>query len=475
MNEEELSDALKGGVPPRPDTAGWADEARRRSRRRRAWTPGALIAVLIAIAAAVASGLPDQPVEIVATPAPSGPAPKVDCRLAVPPSGDVDLSTLTRAVGCTDDAVAVELDAGLTVDVLASVRDGAFPMDTAAPAPEPPDLILLADDGSRLSLVREDDAIYWWDDGSVQHVWDPGAELDARIQEALGLAPGPVRPSPIETGRLPDARGDGLVPTVCDEVQSGEIPVPDLPADEDLPTGAARVWLCGDMWERFGGVGPIEPLTTDADRAVEALNTLPPSEADVCTEMLGLTYHVVVDYPDGSRRVVAAETANCQFVGGWGGREGGAELLDQLLGLWSAQRGDSPEPFTAGVDVCGDLASAPTGTMGLNSIADVERASLYRGFVCGVPEGAAPDADMEQRDLPGELVIAITQATATPVDQWAYPDGSPVVVMLNQYGDPVTYPVDDQGRLQLDDGVWTPEGDLADPWAETLDGLWAGR
>lgn len=622
MNEDQLSDALKGSVPPAPDPSGWAGEARRRARRRQGLTAGAVVAVLAAIATPLALTWSTPPAEILATPAPSEPAsaplvpdicrdpvtdavPLVDGDLPdgaskvwlcgrsdtgsvveyvgfpdplmtradeavaafnalersegvldcmVPAPGEViadytvvveypdgthravrtagcadlrdvtdmftvfrgdgagflaqlqeywaleragftfagtsglcdsavasvlrplDLTGLSRAVACAGDGTPVELDAALTADVLASVVEAAT-LDTAAPAPEPPALILLTPTGDPVSLVREDDGTYWWDDAGLMHVWAPDVELDRRITEARGgdgstPAPTATPPTATPTATLSDERGAGLVPAVCDAVQSGELAAPDLPAAENLPTGAARAWLCGDLWGRLGGVGPIEPLTTDPDRLVEAINDLPASTADVCTEMLGLTVHVVIDYPDGSRRVVAAETVNCQFVGGWGGREGGSGLLDEAIGMWEAQREASPEPFTDAVDVCGDLAATGLGTYGLDSLLDVDRAALYRGVVCGLPEGESDQSAVVQRDLPGDIAIALTQATPVPLADWSMEATVPAVVMLNQFGDPVAYPVDGEHGIMLEDGMaWLPDGDLADQWAETLAGL----
>ncbi len=54
------------------------------------------------------------------------------------------------------------------------------------------------------------------------------------------------------------------------------------------------------------------------------------------------------------------------------------------------------------------------------------------------------------------------------------------MVMLNQFGDPVTFLIDDDLRLLLDPpgvpdgGPWTPDGDLAGVWSEILAGLRGG-
>lgn len=388
------------------------------------------------------------------------------------------LGDLTRVVACRTDGSAVELDAGLTADVLAALQSGEVlaMTDVAWEAPLP-DLVMLTPTGDPISLRRDDGAVYWWDDGTSRWMWGPlEPELEKRIVDAQRVDGEPL-PSPTQTPVvLPDERGDGLVSQVCDDVQTRVLAAEELPGTENLPTGAARAWLCGDRWETFGGVGPIEPLTTDPDRVVEAINELPSPNYEACTEMGGVTYHVVLDYPDGTRRVVSAETVNCEWVGGWGNRAGGAQLLQDLLPLWAAQREANPEPFLDEVALCSDNA----GIVGLNSLGPVERGSLYRGYVCGLPADPADGDEWIQRELPGDLVLAISQVTATPDDQWNIPEDGPYVVMLTQYGDPVTYLIDEDLQLRLDPlgvpdgGPWTPDGDLAGVWSEILAGLRGG-
>lgn len=388
-------------------------------------------------------------------------------------------SDLTRAVVCRADGSAVELDAALTADLLSTLLTAENLASTEVGWEAPlPDLVLLTSTGDPISLHRDADATYWWDDGAKRMLWGPlDPELEARIVEAQGVDGGPTS-TPTPAPVLPEEPRAGLVPQVCDDVQIGALVAEDLASADDLPDGVARAWLCGDRWETFGGVGPLEPLTTDPGRVVDAINALPSPDYEACTEMGGITYHVVLDYPDGTRRVVAAETVNCEWVGGWGNRAGGAQLLQDLFPLWAAQReATPPEPFLDEVDLC----TGNTGWLaGLNSLGTVERGSLYRGYVCGLPADPAVGDEWIQRELPGDLVLALTQATATPDDQWSLSENGPYVVMLNQYGDPVTYVVDDELRIRLDwngapeAGSWAPDGDLAAAWTELLAGLRGG-
>ncbi|MHA6523770.1 hypothetical protein [Tessaracoccus sp. G1721] len=613
MNEQDFSDALRDGVPPRPDTRGWAANARGRARNRRIGVAAAAVVAVVGMATPLALQLTAPPSVVLATPSPTpaatplvpdpcrdpltGAEPLVDddlpdgatrvwlcgrsdtgselelvgmpdplvahaedaadafnaleksvgvldCMpnpldytvvveypdgihraLRIAGCGDLrdgtgmfdvfradgagylatlrDLwaeeraetgfafagtdvcdssyssvlrplahSDLARAVVCRADGSAVELDAALTAELLATLltADNLAATDVGWEAPLP-DLVLLTATGDPISLHRDADATYWWDDGAQRLLWGPlDPELEARIVEAQ-RSDGDPAPSPTPTPVvLPDERGEGLVSTVCDDIQTGALAAEDLPDTDTLPDGAARAWLCGDRWETFGGVGPIEPLTTDPDRVVDAINALPSPDYEACTEMGGITYHVVLDYPDGTRRVVSAETVNCEWVGGWGNRAGGGALLQDLLPLWAAQRDANPEPFLDEVPLCSDNV----GIVGLNSLGTVERGSLYRGYLCGLPADPADGDEWVQRELPGDLVLAVSQATATPDDQWNLSEGGPYLVMLNQYGDPVTYLIDDDVRVRFPDGAWTPDGELAAMWTESLAGLRVG-
>lgn len=616
MNEQEFSDALRDGVPPRPSSRGWAASARNRARRRRTGIAAAAVVAVVGMATPLALQLTAPPSVVLATPSPApattplvpdacrdpltGADPLVDDELpdgatrvwlcgrtdtgselelvgmpdplvaqageaveafnaleksvgvldcmpnpldytvvleygdgvhrAVRIAGCGDLrdvtstfdvfradgagylstlrdlwqaereqtgftfsgtgslcssapasvhrpldpADLSRAVTCRADGSVVELDDGLTAELLAALREGSELSATDERQEIPlPDLVLLTATGDPVSLHRDRDrgpGIYWWDDGSQRRFWGPlEPSLEARIVEVQGVGGGPVpvpTPTPVV---LPDERGEGLVSTVCDDIQTGTLAAEELPGTENLPDGAARAWLCGDRWETFGGVGPIEPLTADPDRVVDAVNALPTPDYEACTEMGGITYHVVLDYPDGTRRVVSAETVNCEWVGGWGNRAGGAELLRDLIELWEAQRAANPEPFLDEVSLCSDDA----GIVGLNSLGTVERGSLYRGYVCGLPADPAAGDEWLQRELPGDLVLAISQAVPTPEDQWTISEGGPYLVLLTQHGDPVTYVIDGLG-VRFPEGVWSPDGELAAVWAESLAGLRAG-
>ena len=52
MNEQEFSDALRDGVPPRPSSRGWAANARSRARHRRMGVAAAAVVAVVGMATA---------------------------------------------------------------------------------------------------------------------------------------------------------------------------------------------------------------------------------------------------------------------------------------------------------------------------------------------------------------------------------------------------------------------------------------
>ncbi|MFD0866670.1 hypothetical protein ACFQ06_12735, partial [Tessaracoccus lubricantis] len=377
---------------------------------------------------------------------------------------EVAPAELTRALACVDGR-PVELPADLTADLLASVAadftdDGRQPLISGAPQ-----FVLLTPAGDPVALLGWGDVLAWHH-GSAYRTWAMPDDLRGRIDDFLGQLPAPTteptaEPTPVQ---LPEEPLVGIVRQVCADISGLALPA-DTVQPEGLPSGVQRAWLCGDP--RFGGnVGPLEPLTTQPDRVVEAINALPVSTADACTEIGGPTHHVVLDYADGGRTVVAMETVNCQFVGG--SREGGAQLTDDLLAMWQAQREATPQPFTDEVALCSpyDENGYPSY---LNSLLPVQRAELTRGVACGLPKGTEGfDAAPMEVALPPDLLLPMGQAQLEPLDpvqpqHSRWPVGLPILVLLNQYGDPMTATVgpDATGVVFINEvtgeqGLWTP-------------------
>lgn len=402
------------------------------------------------------------------------------------PVDDGDLSRVIACVGAPDGVGAtVELPADVAGAVLASLREtsGSVAVENSCAdhrcsydsvVVTRPALVLLTPTGDPVSLALEAGE-YRWNEGTLNRFWTPSAELAERIADATQGDPVEPGATSVPTASTsPLERGDGLVPKVCADIQSGETAVPDLPDTENLATGASRVWLCGDRLAAYSGaMGPVEPLVIDPDRVVAAVNAAPPSSSTVCSEVGGLTYHLALDYPDGSSRVVSAETVNCQWVGGSGQRSGGAGLLEQLQELWQEQRDLQPQPFLDDVELCQFYPRSDESSHGAPwAIFPVDRSQAARGVVCGLPADATDfNVQAVSVDLPKDLVEAIAQADPVPSDDLSYPPGLPYVVVLNEFGDPMAFAVDSRGRWVMETGLATPGPEVVESWAQVLDQL----
>lgn len=377
--------------------------------------------------------------------------------------GPVAPDRLTRAVACGATA-QVELPEDLARRLIDSFAELGVPRAEEIGLDGPPTLVLLTDTGDPVSLVEWEGL--GWNDGVSNHSWAIPADLRAELDGYLEQGGGVPAPIPEPTVELPSERGDGLEPKVCADVRSGALPPQELPGNENLPDGVARAWLCGDPW---GAIGPLEPLTIDPDRIVEAVNALPASDADACTLMAGPTYHLVLDYPDGERRVVAMEMVNCQFVGGEDGRSGGAQLVEDLVAMWQEQREVAPAPFTDDVDLCATFRT-DDGLGGPRSVMPVQRAEVVRGVLCGLPADATGFDEVVEIALPPEVLMSLSQDPVVERDPAGlYRAGLPALVLLNQFGDPMTALVGGDGEVWVEDwAVWLPPADLADLWRETL-------
>ncbi|MBK7820097.1 MAG: hypothetical protein IPJ61_03215 [Tessaracoccus sp.] len=315
-----------------------------------------------------------------------------------------------------------------------------------------------------------------------------GATLLPRTSPVTFATPSPSVPSsvsptsPTPSPSVPDtAPGQGaLVRGACADLLSGALAVEDLPASRNLASGAQQVWLCGGNggFGRLVGMGPVEPLTTAPDRVVDAINALPGLTQNACTQVGGLVYTVVVEYHDGARSAVSAETVNCEWVGGWDARTGGAALLETLKGYWADQRASAPA-FTDDVDLCRTYPAGWQDPTGITSFLRVGRAEVVRGVVCGLAaDSVGFDGQTVSHPLPAEFVAALADAEVMPRDGWGdVPRGLPYLVLLNEHGDPVTFLVDAAGAIVSDaegdglSGTWMPTGEAASQWREALDGL----
>ena len=392
----------------------------------------------------------------------------------------LDPSTLTRAVACDgENARPTELPADLAAELIASLESTG----TAKPQEEPliggpPELVFLTPEGDPLSLTRRGDEgtgqdPLAWDEGSGVHVWAISPELQQRIDDHVAAIPVTEQTPPSVSPTLGAEDLGGLAPKVCADVQSGAVAPGFLGRTEDLPTGAEKVWLCGDLNDPFGGVlGPREPLLTDPDRVVEAINALEsaPDGEVACTLIGGLTYHLAIDYPDGTRRVLAAETVNCSFVGG--GRVGGKRLLEQIQPMWEQQRATVGSGGPENPVLCDTFPGPEDRTAGYTSFLPIDVSDAVQGAACGLSNDATGfDGEVLQRQLPVKLVKAIAGAGTGEEPLSNVEPGLPYLVLLNEFGDPMTVGLTVDGDLLLPQGRWTPDPDTAALLADTLAGI----
>lgn len=288
------------------------------------------------------------------------------------------------------------------------------------------------------------------------------------IPLGLSLDSGPqvmTTPAPATTEQGSPLDGEA-VPAACLEAQEQHFDL-EKPANGNLPKGATGLWLCGsdtrlDHNDQLTFIGPREALTTGVDAAVDAFNDLTWQEgvAIDCASS-GEVYHLLVDYPDGTRRSVTGNFApqGCQHFDVHDGIvEGADEYLGTLQGLWDAQRADDGRPRTD-VDLC----------PGSTSVFTVSTADVRRGAACVVQRGGSETRIID--DLPRELLVPILEGIAAdgePLDHYEPYGSDQQVVLFSEHGDPVTLY---WGQWQGATGfvwhnpqrlVWSPEAALRD-------------
>ncbi len=393
----------------------------------------------------------------------------------------LELSRLTRAIACDGETQRpLELPGELAEDLLASLNATETGRSEEILFGGPPELVFLTPEGDPLSLVRWGDEGQWaellaWDQGAENHSWTLPPDLQQRIDDFLASVPRSERPPPEEAPTLGAEETGGLTSKVCADIQSGTVEPDFLDGNDTLPTGVERVWMCGDLNDPFDGpLGPREPLVTEPDRVIDAINALEPGpEGEVaCTAMGGLTFYLAIDYSDGDRKVISAETVNCSFVGG--GRIGGGKLLNELQPMWAAQRASTGPPAGLGdPQLCDTYTSPQRMPGGYTSILNVAPSDAVSGAACGLSKDATDfDGDVLQRMLPTRVVSAIAKAATSTEPTYHYSaPGLPYLVLLNEFGDPTTVGLLSDGDIQLADGPWTPDDETAALLMDTLQGL----
>lgn len=295
---------------------------------------------------------------------------------------------------------------------------------------------------------------------------------------ATGPAPDPTTPHPQLSPGDDPATPVGLLPGVCAALRESRLTFSDPPSD-GLSTGATRVWLCGDPESAFAGegqVGPREPLTADPDRVALAYNDLVGLDTSTgCDGDAGLAYQVVIEYPDHTV-AFAGNAANCQAVGD---RRGGKAFLGELTAMWRAQREASPPVFDGADGLCATPEALRQDLLGARRsfFVDVAREDVTRGAVCGVSPDGHRLRITGDAALPDEVVADLATAQLDPAPVGADPAiGENFVVLMNEFGDPVTYWLGVDGGVWVrgDEhveflGIWHPSEAVEAQWEATLE------
>ncbi len=143
-----------------------------------------------------------------------------------------------------------------------------------------------------------------------------------------------------------------------------------------LPEGAVVARACPTNTS-FGFAPPADALVVGVDRLERTLQELPPLDnGGVCTSDLGLSYWLVLGYPDGTERVVEGHNYGCHDLRGAGEPRGHPERLwTEYLRLLREQRASSTPPGGTAVDCPGPGTNFPRTSPMATSL-DVEHAVL---------------------------------------------------------------------------------------------------
>ena len=278
MNENELRDALHAGVPITPETSGWADAARRRSRRTRGIVAGgAVLAVTLVAAMAVANLGPGAIVAVPAAPASSAPASGTPgttpgdagdgcAGYSAATAGDIPTEALALRLCPTGESVLQQftpleaLEAPAAKQVLAEVLRSRRPGENfACTADLGPAFLLVAEYSGREPVVM-DLQLYGCHSVGTTTDWRTGAEqvltaFRAALTEQRAQAPGTA----VRGGSLCQPRVSGnrssVMPVKLADVTGGTVCGY---ADSDQTSGALRV-------ERPLGEAELARITSDLE------------------------------------------------------------------------------------------------------------------------------------------------------------------------------------------------------------------
>ncbi len=229
---------------------------------------------------------------------------------------------------------------------------------------------------------------------------------------------------------------------------------------DGIKPGAVKAWLCGDG----NVVGPLEPLVTDVDRIVDFVTAQAPLPADLaCTMEYRLSYNVVLEYSDGTRRPVMGELHGCRTINdGATVRRGGEEFYSFVRGLWREQR--------AGMDAPAEGSRITACPVPQTMVApDLDR--IRHGLFCVVAENRSEVTFIDDA-LAGRIGADI-KANAVKGEPTAWAGPGVTLTLIGPWGDTLTLnPNADGPGYWFVDGedatwLWTPSADVQ----ELLDGI----
>ncbi|HSO68155.1 MAG TPA: hypothetical protein VLQ67_00825 [Arachnia sp.] len=294
----------------------------------------------------------------------------------------------------------------------------------------------------------------WGPDGAV-----PGDSPSASPTVSGSEAPMDPTPSatvPSQSSEPPVSPGENPCPGSAEEAGQERFQL--TPFDGDLPDGAVSAWLCGDPNEGFTSTGgPAEALTEGVDELVAAFNALEPLPQDMaCTLEYRMTYVVVVDYADGSKRL-SGELHGCRAVSDGERRLAGADgFLATIVGLWEDQRAGLQAP-TEAPEVCPPLTTLVAATP----------EDVLAGYVCSRDFG---DIRILQ-EVPDDLLARMTESLKTDVGGEVPGmgiDDRGAFVLVDGWGSTTSLVPLHDGNFAVDPGplteftYWKPPVDLAE-------------
>ena len=244
--------------------------------------------------------------------------------------------------------------------------------------------------------------------------------------------------------------------------EDGKTPLDAANTGPDLPTGLARVFLCGDAPDGYMTVGPLDPLVVDPDRVVELFQAQPdyvkPEEKEDpeanCGYESSSFYRLILEYKDGDKRVITYQHESCQPVTDGTTQKAGEGFQEKIAELWADQRATAT---TTSDPLVGALCPALEF-----SVLPVTLDDTVAGIACSAQDGIQTSRTTFDGDLAARIAAA---AKAEGVA--GNPDGlsEDWIVLTDTWGDQFPMRRADDGayffRGDTEMMLWTPAPELA--------------